>query len=49
MEKGQDLSGWKEQDELWNNFGGAIKKKQRGLRERIVEVKQSEITSTFML
>lgn len=28
MEKGQDLSGWKEQDELWNNFGGAIKKKK---------------------
>ena len=48
--KGQDLSGWKEQDGFWSNFGGAIKKKKTcGLRERIVEVKQSEITSTFML
>lgn len=27
MEKGQDLSGWKEQDGFWSNFGGAIKKK----------------------
>lgn len=28
MEKGQDLSGWKEQDGFWSNFGGAIKKKK---------------------
>ena len=28
MEKGQDLSGWREQDGFQNNFGGVIKKKK---------------------